>query len=224
RSTPDEVPGSRSRQDEPVQHIRLGRNHADPTDTIPRCWGTAHTLPPLQRVGAEHVDQRPDPLRPVAAGRGGPGSAAAPPPLVRVGPILRSVLTRQLEEVSGQSSAGERFIQQTLSVGLLEPCPTWTDQEPDPVAVLGGEESPSNAGVGSALGELGSLMSLLPRTQDPEERSERLRRVHTTLAGAFTGLGLEPGELPPKNVVHESALLSGHPPELGQGPWQDVHP
>lgn len=144
--------------------------------------------------------------------------------LVRVGPILRSVLTRQLEEVSGQSSAGERFIQQTLSVGLLEPCPTWTDQEPDPVAVLGGEESPSNAGVGSALGELGSLMSLLPRTQDPEERSERLRRVHTTLAGAFTGLGLEPGELPPKNVVHESALLSGHPPELGQGPWQDVHP
>src|SRR5699024_6779940 len=83
RSTPDEVPGSRSRQDEPVQHIRLGRNHADPTDTIPRCWGTAHTLPPLQRVGAEHVDQRPDPLRPVAAGRGGPGSAAAPQPQCR---------------------------------------------------------------------------------------------------------------------------------------------
>lgn len=144
--------------------------------------------------------------------------------LTRTGPISRAALTSQLEAASGQRSSGEQFVRQVVSAGLLEPCPPWVDQDPDPAVGTGTSEPSGDATVGSALGELDTLMSVLPRTADAGARSERLREIHTVLGETFTRLGLDPGALPPKNAVHETALLTEVPPALNEGRWEEMRP
>lgn len=144
--------------------------------------------------------------------------------LTRTGPISRAALTSQLEAASGQRSSGEQFVRQVVSAGLLEPCPPWVDQDPDPAVVTGTSEPAGDATVGSVLGELDTLMSVLPRTADAGARSERLREIHTVLGQTFTRLGLDPGALPPKNAVHETALLTEVPPALKEGRWEEMRP
>ncbi|WP_017609021.1 lantibiotic dehydratase [Nocardiopsis xinjiangensis] len=144
--------------------------------------------------------------------------------LTRAGPIPRSDLTSRLEAVSGQESSGGQFVQQVISAGLLEPCPPRADQDPVPAMDTEPSGQAEDPTLGSVLGELDTLMSVLPRTAEAEARSERLREIHTVLGETFTRLGLDPAALPPKNAVHETALLTEVPPALKEGRWEEIRP
>ncbi|TQM35036.1 lantibiotic dehydratase [Pseudonocardia cypriaca] len=181
---------------------------------------------------ATEVDGR---VRFLAAGPGEPVADAAFTDALRIvwdlaaaQPAVGEVVGR-LEAVTGEPEHRCRaWVDDLVTVGLLERVRPFRDQDADPLAgiiawLAGSGAGPFAAAVGAALEDLRAAVTGYPGLPDAAARARRLRTVHSQIEALAGRLApRRQGTVPDKELVRENAVVAGPVVNARSSAWQPV--
>ncbi len=180
---------------------------------------------------SEHVGR----VRFLAAGAAEPVAGAALTDTLRVvwdlaasQPRLGEVVTR-LQRLTGRpEQACRAWVDDLLTVGLLEPVRPYRDQDADPLAGITAWLAASGAGpfadaARAALDQLRAAVAGYPELPDAPSRAQRLRAIRSQLEALAGRLApRQSGTLPDKELVRENAVVAGPVVTAGSSAWRPV--
>jgi hypothetical protein len=209
--------------------------------TVEDIWSRLATRSELR----DHVRVRRNPsatlvsasgrVRFLAAGAGEPVADAALTDVLRSvwelagsRPALGEVVGR-LEQLTGQPARRCRaWVDDLLTVGLLEPVRPFRDQDADPLAGIVAWLGASDAGplaeaMRASLEDLRAAVAGYPGLPDAGARARRLQAIRSQLESLAGRLApRRPSPVPDKELVRENAVVTGPVVTAGASDWQPV--